>query len=571
MREAAMTVVTCCCLAMACGGDRDDKAGHQASETAIADGGSGSACATTVQELEEFLGRLGQVREALLADPLAARRGAVTTGNSAVVVQSGAVAGGLEPVPASFTVELGAERIHVDGQKFPAYAGREEQLAEFVANRFGAVICPPTPATPATPTTPTGPPTPGAPDSPESAAASAGEPGDAGSGDAGPSHRPPRDIALVIHPDAPWSMVQRLIRAADARGASRILLGFARPSGIPVPADLGAVAALDPAAGFAACPGLADAVDALEPPDPRRPVTSTSSPERAVAQALAGCQCKVPAGPLRALAFARSGLVERRGQIPVVFAVPFIDPGAGPDRRRTVIAAAPDAPWSVAHTAVLEAITRPTTGEGSRAFIAATEGGPALDPALLVTETDRGGPGYCARLAARRAAEEREARRRETRSRRHGDDSRTWSGTGEYGLSLAPGVRSPFPATTDDAGQETSAVATLALLDTVRVEIGEASIVGPLDKEIIRRYVRRQLGSLKLCYARKLAIEPGLEGSVVATFQIAAEGFVLEARARGVHPDLAACVSTVLERVMFPGPRDGGLVQVSYPFRFAPH
>jgi TonB family protein len=96
---------------------------------------------------------------------------------------------------------------------------------------------------------------------------------------------------------------------------------------------------------------------------------------------------------------------------------------------------------------------------------------------------------------------------------------------------------------------------------------------GSLDKEIIRRIVRRHLNEVRFCYEQALAGHPGLAGRVVVQFSIAPTGRVLasflQSSSLGVVA-VDACVVNAVKRWEFPEPRGGGLVMVSYPFQLAP-
>ncbi len=105
---------------------------------------------------------------------------------------------------------------------------------------------------------------------------------------------------------------------------------------------------------------------------------------------------------------------------------------------------------------------------------------------------------------------------------------------------------------------------------TPHVRIGNATATGDLDKNIIRRYIRRKLPRIKYCYEKQLLVKPGLKGTVVTNFQISPTGSVLGSTAKGVSPDVANCVADVISTIQFPKPRGGGLVQVRYPFNFRP-
>jgi hypothetical protein len=100
------------------------------------------------------------------------------------------------------------------------------------------------------------------------------------------------------------------------------------------------------------------------------------------------------------------------------------------------------------------------------------------------------------------------------------------------------------------------------------VRIGQASAVGDLDKNIIRRYIKRNINRIKYCYEKQLLVTPKLEGTVTAEFVITAQGTVATASATGVDPEVASCVAAVIKAIEFPRPKGGGIVKVTYPFTF---
>jgi hypothetical protein len=103
-----------------------------------------------------------------------------------------------------------------------------------------------------------------------------------------------------------------------------------------------------------------------------------------------------------------------------------------------------------------------------------------------------------------------------------------------------------------------------------QVKLGNASTTGDLDKNIIRRYIRRKLPDLEDCYVQRLLAEPALQGTVTTEFTINADGTTSAASASGLHPDVERCVVKVLESIVYPKPKGGGTVKVSYPFSFTP-
>jgi len=96
---------------------------------------------------------------------------------------------------------------------------------------------------------------------------------------------------------------------------------------------------------------------------------------------------------------------------------------------------------------------------------------------------------------------------------------------------------------------------------------------GGLDKEIIRRIVRRHLNQVKYCYEQGLARQPKLDGRVVVKFTIAGTGQVLASFIQSSTlnaPAVEMCVANAVKRWEFPAPEKGGIAFVSYPFQFSP-
>jgi hypothetical protein len=104
------------------------------------------------------------------------------------------------------------------------------------------------------------------------------------------------------------------------------------------------------------------------------------------------------------------------------------------------------------------------------------------------------------------------------------------------------------------------------------VAIGNATAVGGLDKNTIRRYVRQKLNQIEYCYQKQLIVKPSLAGTVNTAFTIDDNGRVIAAKAGGLgDPEVENCVADILRNIQFPKPQGGGIVNVtSYPFTFRP-
>jgi TonB family protein len=102
-----------------------------------------------------------------------------------------------------------------------------------------------------------------------------------------------------------------------------------------------------------------------------------------------------------------------------------------------------------------------------------------------------------------------------------------------------------------------------------RIIAGRAEVRGSLDREIIRRIIRRHINEVKYCYQRELARSPNLTGRVTIRFVIAASGQVVQSSVASStlgNASVERCISSAVRRWLFPKPRGGGVVIVSYPF-----
>ena len=103
------------------------------------------------------------------------------------------------------------------------------------------------------------------------------------------------------------------------------------------------------------------------------------------------------------------------------------------------------------------------------------------------------------------------------------------------------------------------------------VRVGNATSAGPLDKNIIRRVIRRRLNQIRYCYERELAKKPALAGTVVTEFRINPDGAVSKVNIpSGISANVDTCIQRTLMSLRFPEPKGGGVVTVRYPFVFRP-
>lgn len=96
---------------------------------------------------------------------------------------------------------------------------------------------------------------------------------------------------------------------------------------------------------------------------------------------------------------------------------------------------------------------------------------------------------------------------------------------------------------------------------------------GALDRDIIRTVVRAHLNEVRECYNARLTHDPNLEGRVAIDFVIVGDGTVgssVVASDTLADEAVGQCVAKAVETWVFPKPRGGGNVIVTYPFNFTP-
>jgi len=101
---------------------------------------------------------------------------------------------------------------------------------------------------------------------------------------------------------------------------------------------------------------------------------------------------------------------------------------------------------------------------------------------------------------------------------------------------------------------------------------GNANVLGSLDRDVIRRVIRRHINEVRFCYERELAQAPDLAGRVVVRFIISGDGSVASAAVASSplrSPAVEGCITQRVQRWTFPAPDGGGIVSVSYPFVFS--
>jgi hypothetical protein len=99
------------------------------------------------------------------------------------------------------------------------------------------------------------------------------------------------------------------------------------------------------------------------------------------------------------------------------------------------------------------------------------------------------------------------------------------------------------------------------------VLLESATVTGPLDRAIIRRYIKRNLNRIQSCFEHALQSHPGLAGTVTAMFEIGTDGRVASSSATGLA-DVDTCIAGVIKAIEFPKP--AATTTVTFPFVFRP-
>jgi len=115
----------------------------------------------------------------------------------------------------------------------------------------------------------------------------------------------------------------------------------------------------------------------------------------------------------------------------------------------------------------------------------------------------------------------------------------------------------------------------LSLGNTGNADVGaldeESEVDGGLDKELIARYIKSQLGQIRYCYERQLSANPDLYGKIMVKFTIGSAGSVVAQAIGTTSLNNAMVEGCILRRIagwQFPTPKGGTKVLVTYPFLF---
>ncbi len=102
----------------------------------------------------------------------------------------------------------------------------------------------------------------------------------------------------------------------------------------------------------------------------------------------------------------------------------------------------------------------------------------------------------------------------------------------------------------------------------------ETVVMGSIDKDAILAAILAHKDEFRLCYEREINAErANLQGNIVTAFTIGPSGRVNKAGVQSTtmrYAPVERCVVDVLKRIEFPAPAGGGVVSVTFPFKFRP-
>ncbi|MCG3173609.1 MAG: hypothetical protein GMKNLPBB_01808 [Myxococcota bacterium] len=104
-----------------------------------------------------------------------------------------------------------------------------------------------------------------------------------------------------------------------------------------------------------------------------------------------------------------------------------------------------------------------------------------------------------------------------------------------------------------------------------QVDASRVVMKGGLDKSVIAAVIKRHWNQIKYCYEKELSKNPDMGGKVTTFFIIGPNGTVQTASIAQSDLNNAAtesCMVSQIQRWVFPKPKGGGNVQVTYPFVF---
>ena len=107
----------------------------------------------------------------------------------------------------------------------------------------------------------------------------------------------------------------------------------------------------------------------------------------------------------------------------------------------------------------------------------------------------------------------------------------------------------------------------------ISVNTGPSTIMGSIDKELIRKVIQEHASQIRYCYEQELGLNQRLQGKVSIKWVIQAEGnatdAVVEPSATTLENDrVHQCMMSRIQSWQFPKPKGGGVAVITYPWIF---
>lgn len=140
-----------------------------------------------------------------------------------------------------------------------------------------------------------------------------------------------------------------------------------------------------------------------------------------------------------------------------------------------------------------------------------------------------------------------------------------------FGLSGGNGVvLAADPVTTDSA---LAAPVSAPLSSALGADDEADPSLPALDQAVVKEVILSHMNAVKHCYNQELKKDAALAGKVVVKFTVGAKGPVTSATVKQTtlnNKEVEDCMVKEVKTWIFPEPRRGEIVEISFPFLFKP-
>jgi hypothetical protein len=105
----------------------------------------------------------------------------------------------------------------------------------------------------------------------------------------------------------------------------------------------------------------------------------------------------------------------------------------------------------------------------------------------------------------------------------------------------------------------------------VSISAGTATVMGSLDRELVRKVIQDHAAQIRYCYEQQLALDPKLEGKVSLRWIINGDGRASNAQVDTsattlLNAEIHRCMMARVSSWEFPKPKGGGVAVITYPW-----